>query len=532
MLGRKTLPLLLLAGGTAARCHVAARRSISPDEAFSWKLTARFSALEIARLAAQDFHPPLYYLLLCAWIRVFGDGINALRSLSVIAGANAVVFAFLLAHDVVAFASRAAPDDAKSFRAGICAAALVAGSGSHIYASTDARMYAMASALTLASTWFLLRQIYSREIPSSRHLLRWCIYAALSAGLLLTHYYAFFVIAGHTAWLIVMAVRGSGAGITIMRTAPATPLRSASVSVHGLCAIGAATALCAVLWMPRFLAQLGRFRADYWIVHTTPRDMAQCWADVLLPHNSLVWGGDSIAGLLACATLAVVFALFGGAQKPGQLLGCTLLLSILAPTMLTACGVPVLHETTARYWVPALGVFLVGVAVLLGRSLNRLEFWFCCAILVANNAYSAFGYVREMHFDVMRGAEGAVRKLLQARTAGEPIIVRHPVRLSQVAYYLRDNPEATSCLRLHSRATLTNYNGGPVVAATDLWNATDLRRWRDRRAWVIDGARLTEILMEASLAPLGRPAGRSHIFPEPVRRHGKLVVTPNRFSGS
>lgn len=53
------------------------------DEAFSY-LLAKKSIFEIIILTAKDFNPPLYYLILHFWIKIFGSSEIALRSLSLI----------------------------------------------------------------------------------------------------------------------------------------------------------------------------------------------------------------------------------------------------------------------------------------------------------------------------------------------------------------------------------------------------------------------------------------------------------------
>ena len=50
------------------------------DEAFSWALASKGSAL--LPLTARDFNPPLYYLVLHAWMAIVGTSEVAMRSLS------------------------------------------------------------------------------------------------------------------------------------------------------------------------------------------------------------------------------------------------------------------------------------------------------------------------------------------------------------------------------------------------------------------------------------------------------------------
>lgn len=64
------------------------------DEAFSF-LLAKKDLLQILYLTAKDFNPPLYYLLLHFWMKVFGSSEIALRSLSLIFFWATVYIAFL-----------------------------------------------------------------------------------------------------------------------------------------------------------------------------------------------------------------------------------------------------------------------------------------------------------------------------------------------------------------------------------------------------------------------------------------------------
>ena len=58
-------------------------QSLWRDEAFS-VLIAQHSVQQIISLTAQDFNPPLYYLILHFWIKIFGSGEIAIRMLSFI----------------------------------------------------------------------------------------------------------------------------------------------------------------------------------------------------------------------------------------------------------------------------------------------------------------------------------------------------------------------------------------------------------------------------------------------------------------
>lgn len=69
------------------------------DEAFSY-LLAKKRIIEIISLAAQDFSPPLYYILLHFWMKIFGTSEIALRSLSLIFYWATIYLAFLFLKNI------------------------------------------------------------------------------------------------------------------------------------------------------------------------------------------------------------------------------------------------------------------------------------------------------------------------------------------------------------------------------------------------------------------------------------------------
>ena len=97
---RSWLPLAaIIALAGMVHCEHLAELSYDFDEAFCWKMTT-FPASEIWARSALDNHPPLYFYLLWAWSRAFGDSPEALRSLSVVFGLATVVGAYLLVRQI------------------------------------------------------------------------------------------------------------------------------------------------------------------------------------------------------------------------------------------------------------------------------------------------------------------------------------------------------------------------------------------------------------------------------------------------
>ncbi|MEA3460120.1 MAG: glycosyltransferase family 39 protein, partial [Chloroflexota bacterium] len=113
-------------------------QSLWADEGNSVALAGRDLAT-IARNAARDIHPPLYYWLLHFWVMAFGKSEIAVRSLSALLGTALVYLTFLLGCRLF------------GRRVGLAAALLSALSPFQVYYSQEARMYILATLLGASS---------------------------------------------------------------------------------------------------------------------------------------------------------------------------------------------------------------------------------------------------------------------------------------------------------------------------------------------------------------------------------------------
>lgn len=163
-------------------------QSLWYDEGVSAFMTTR-NAAEIARAAAADIHPPLYYWLLAAWAAVFGPGELALRGLSALLSVASVAV-------LVGLGTRLFDR-----RVGLLAGLLLAVSPLAVQYGQEVRMYALAGFLATSSTLQVVRFI---ERPS---LAQGAIYGALAVALIYTHYYGVLVLAVHQlcvwSWIVV-----------------------------------------------------------------------------------------------------------------------------------------------------------------------------------------------------------------------------------------------------------------------------------------------------------------------------------------
>lgn len=212
----------LVAGGLSL--SIGLMQSVWFDEAYSI-LLAKQSLGELLRLTGLDTHPPLYYILLKAWAGIFGWSEIALRSLSVVCAAGAVVFAGLLARKLF------------GVRVALLALVFVALAPLLIRYGFEIRMYALASLVGIAATYTLVSAL---EAKGRRQLVLYGIYAALVAIGIYALYYMALLWMAHVVWLTWLWLRDK------------KPLFKA----QWLLAYGGSILLF-LPWLPTFLSQVG-----------------------------------------------------------------------------------------------------------------------------------------------------------------------------------------------------------------------------------------------------------------------------------
>jgi mannosyltransferase len=202
--------------------RVRTREDLWVDEALSISI-AKLSVGDVLDALRHDGHPPVYYLLLHGWMRVFGEGATAVRALSTVLSLATLPLAW---------------STGKRYGGRQCALAalvLFAVVPSAVRFGSEARMYGLVVLLVLGA-WAVGRRAWER--PS---LPRLSLFALLTGLLLLTQYWSFYLFFATAAVLLGIALRGSPAA-----RSPARRLLAA-LGVGGL---------CFVPWLPVFLDQL------------------------------------------------------------------------------------------------------------------------------------------------------------------------------------------------------------------------------------------------------------------------------------
>lgn len=234
------------------------------------------AARVIRAVFLSDTSPPLYYLLLSGWIRLFGTGDAALRLCSLFFTVLALPLVWLLGRDL------------GGARMAWTAAVLFAVSPVCVFYSVEGRMYSL--------LWFFAAGLAWTTLALSRRGARPALMAtwiALAAGGLLTHYFFLFVGFAFVVWLVLV------------------PGRLSRAAALGL---AAASALAVAPWYVRVPESLARWRVSgTWLADplrwpeglTRPFELA--WS--LLAGGSF-WGGSPLVdGGLAVAWLLLALYL-------------------------------------------------------------------------------------------------------------------------------------------------------------------------------------------------------------------------------
>jgi hypothetical protein len=300
------------------------------DEALSVSI-ARLPLADLPDALRQDGAPPLYYVLLHGWMRVWGSGDLAVRSLSGLMATATLPLIWLAGRRVGTRATAWA------------AALLLASSPFAVRYATETRMYALVLLLTLAGHLVLTRAL---ERPSPARL---AAVAAVTAALLYTHYWSLFLLAVVATWLLVRARRMVAARWCL-----------AAVGVGGIAFLP---------WLPIFLFQ-ARHTGTPWVLPA---------AAGLLPETIGSFAGsrtDAGSFLEVLYVALLVLGLFARAVDGWRTELTTRvrpaarpLAAVVGATLVLGWAVGVLSDSafTPRYTTVVLGSFLLLLALGVGN---------------------------------------------------------------------------------------------------------------------------------------------------------------------
>ena len=303
------------------------------DESYSAYLI-RGDFGQIWEMTSVDVHPPLYYFCLKLWSLVFGTSEVALRAMSVVLGAAAILLAFWLLKRW--FGLR---------KAGVLTLFLSL-SPLLIRYSQEMRMYMLAFLIVVGAT--LALDVALRE----RRKWAWGLYAVLVALGMWTHYFTALVWLAELGYIIYY-MRRHGRQEAVFWVYPV------AVTLF-------------LPWAPSFLRQVASVQAGFWIAEVNLVTPLNFWAEGLSYTEAGTATGWLAMGLLAVLGLTVGLLIRGGRERTNserEGLRELLTLVVVPPVLLMLVSLPPLSSTyMTRYVVYSAGLLMVvvGLAVVWG----------------------------------------------------------------------------------------------------------------------------------------------------------------------
>lgn len=486
---------IIVAGGLALRLYRLCDRSIWFDEAFSWRLI-KYPLGEMLRRVTLDNNLPLYFVLLKGWIGCFGDSALAMRLLSVLLGAAAIVAMFAFVREACQWSSNLRPARYSARRqldAALLAAALVAVSALQIRWSWDVRAYSLGGLLALVASWSLLRALRSSDRSG-----RWWFTYAVSAVLFVyTHYFALFT----------LAVQGVLALYVLWDTAGSSARRLfGSRSGRQAAAVFAAVGLGWAAWMPFFIRQLHQVHESFWIAPLQEWEIAHTVYRMFVePEEAAVSPTASLWALDLCVVGWVLF--LWRADRIHAFIAASALVPIGAAVVLDHLGI---HLFLLRYFVFAHLFFLAALAMLAGRIAQVPERYVVAGWLVLCGLLVLWQFHEKANLPQRPGAEAAARWILDHAGADDPVVVNSAFCYLPMLYYLRDRGH---CYLYRQDEALPHYLGAAVITPEEMISQEQLAGMRWRRMWLVEQTNWVGAAAGFPPAGVGTLVGRQ-AFPE------------------
>lgn len=301
---------------------------------------------------ANDFSPPAYYILLRAWVTLFGSSEAATGSLSLLATVATAVMTYRLGRRLFGPAV-----------AGWGTALFWVSQAAIAYAS-ETRMYALLMALTVASTLLLVRLLQQPQ--------GWGVYLGYGVTVLLGVYthYAF--------WFLVLAQNIAVALWLRRQSSPLRPRRWVAMQAAVVAAYLPQVPILADRVIHWYLAP----GADW--VDQVPADASLFWRlplALLLPAAPDVLGWRTVAAVLAGAAAVLIFVAVRFDRSRREMLlelrpidpGAMLLLTLTLIPLGVLYGLNVQFYRYAVNLAPLLGLLLAfGAATVAPRVMRTL----------------------------------------------------------------------------------------------------------------------------------------------------------------
>jgi mannosyltransferase len=315
---------LVTAVGVAVRLYDLGDKPLWLDEAYSYDYAQRSLGELWSPFAPVDMHPPLYYVLLGAWLQL-GNSETWLRLPSAVVSAAAVVPTYL--------AARLLTDR----RAAAVAGLLVALSPFQVWYAQEARMYGLLVFVAALLCWATARLLTTSDPPTWASVL----YAGAGGVALLVHTSSVFLVGA--AALVLLVTR--------------------AVSWRRWLVLHIAQLALWSMWLPGAVRQAVSGRGSSWLLPPSPTDVA-----TVIGSPLTLTGATGTAGVVAIALLVLALGLAGASVlgARARVWGLGLWLLPLVAAYVVSVWRPVFLDRTLLWTV-------VPFAVLAGAAVARIR---------------------------------------------------------------------------------------------------------------------------------------------------------------
>ena len=256
---------LILITAAALRLYGIGSESLWFDEAASVRIVRQDFTTMMQSIRDDERIPPLHYLILHAWVRVFGHSEASVRLPSALAGVGVVWVLYLLTRRLLGVGPA------------LVAALLIAVAPFQIQYSQEARSYSLMLLLSLTSCWLFVRMLDGDEPRTPIE----AAYVLASAAAMYAHLYALFTLIAQVVIYLVLWTRAEKHRF---------PMRRWLVTQLAIAALF-------LPWVPVTLRWARSVGSGFWLPPATARDL---WA----PY--LAYVGESMPLLIVAVLLAIV----------------------------------------------------------------------------------------------------------------------------------------------------------------------------------------------------------------------------------
>lgn len=504
----------VVVAGAVLRLYGLSAKSLWLDEAMSWQMQ-RFPAHEIVERCADHVgtHPPLYFVMLHFWTRIFGESEIAMRSLAAVTGIAVIPAVYFMMRALMLFPrldSRVVCHQRASW-AGLLAAALVAVSPLHIHLSQQVRGYSLAVLLVALTTIALLHALRGSggtalATTSLSHPTHNAPHVGSAVGRGMYGAWAAFVVfaagAAYTSHLAVVSIVAQcafAAGYVVWSARHGAGGRARNKRLAFLFAALVALAVAYAPWVPRLFAQSQSLR-ESWHLQKTASEVADTFYGALVSTPVERLEDQGVGAWIAMAAVAGALVAQWRSRSWG---GRYLALAGALPA-----------------------AFLIGFSLMSSRAIVESRYlvfaqlhWLCAAAgisaacrgmvlrTVAGAALAAFSIGAcadswpELGHSSSPDMRGAAEYIHEHRQAGDMAVARGSNVFFELSYYLRGDAAPLLAAANHSRGGMF---GLEHFADDDLITFAELLAQRPAGAWIVESETFAAIGSKNMASPSPR----------------------------